>query len=320
MASPHTDRALLALLCCSSWERGSIFAEDPSADESSEDPVLDLSCFTAGCKDDASIVAFDYGDFMDLFSPAEMGLAFHPASQAAAPGTWNQPAVVPGSSVSETKQSNNDLMVPCFDFPAEAPGPAKSANNDWLPSHWVPSSSTAQAMACDSSSAGSLSSDPFAASAGVVPTHIDTSCMASFVPSASYGALPPAAAAAAQALMRQQQAAWAAYPTMTGHSSTLLPLSSSAVRSLAATSVCPASGIPIMPEVRTRSECLERYREKKARRQYNKTIRYQLRKINADNRPRIKGRFVKKDEAEEVRAAANARNARMCANVGVFSL
>ncbi|EFJ40510.1 hypothetical protein VOLCADRAFT_69449, partial [Volvox carteri f. nagariensis] len=39
---------------------------------------------------------------------------------------------------------------------------------------------------------------------------------------------------------------------------------------------------------------LERYREKKARRLYTKKIRYQLRKINADKRPRIKGRFVKK--------------------------
>lgn len=46
--------------------------------------------------------------------------------------------------------------------------------------------------------------------------------------------------------------------------------------------------------VRTRAECLKRYREKKARRLYTKTIRYQLRKINADKRPRIKGRFVKK--------------------------
>mmetsp|Transcript_10290 Transcript_10290/g.22073 ORF Transcript_10290/g.22073 Transcript_10290/m.22073 type:complete len:332 (+) Transcript_10290:199-1194(+) len=48
--------------------------------------------------------------------------------------------------------------------------------------------------------------------------------------------------------------------------------------------------------VRTRSECLERYRFKKARRMYTKKIRYQLRKINADKRPRIKGRFVKKCE------------------------
>ena len=33
-----------------------------------------------------------------------------------------------------------------------------------------------------------------------------------------------------------------------------------------------------------RAECLERYREKKRRRLYSKTIRYEKRKVNADNR------------------------------------
>lgn len=42
-----------------------------------------------------------------------------------------------------------------------------------------------------------------------------------------------------------------------------------------------------------REACLTRYREKKARRSYGKTIRYAMRKVNADRRPRIKGRFVK---------------------------
>ena len=45
-----------------------------------------------------------------------------------------------------------------------------------------------------------------------------------------------------------------------------------------------------------RQECLKRYREKKARRGQTKMVRYQLRKINADRRPRIKGRFIKKGE------------------------
>jgi hypothetical protein len=50
---------------------------------------------------------------------------------------------------------------------------------------------------------------------------------------------------------------------------------------------------------RARAECLERYRAKKARRLYTKKIRYHLRKVNADKRPRIKGRFVKKEELED---------------------
>lgn len=66
-----------------------------------------------------------------------------------------------------------------------------------------------------------------------------------------------------------------------------------------------ATGIRRVPgsvggaEGRTRKQCLQRYREKKARRMYSKKIRYELRKINADRRPRIKGRFVKKEELEE---------------------
>ena len=43
----------------------------------------------------------------------------------------------------------------------------------------------------------------------------------------------------------------------------------------------------------TRLACLERYRQKKARRTYGKHIRYHMRKVNADRRPRVKGRFIK---------------------------
>lgn len=56
--------------------------------------------------------------------------------------------------------------------------------------------------------------------------------------------------------------------------------------------------------VRSRAECLERYREKRARRAYTKKIRYQLRKINADKRPRVKGRFVKKEDLADYYANA----------------
>lgn len=52
--------------------------------------------------------------------------------------------------------------------------------------------------------------------------------------------------------------------------------------------------------VRTRAEALTRYREKRARRTHVKKIRYHLRKVNADKRPRIKGRFVSKEEMEKL--------------------
>ncbi|KAK9845751.1 hypothetical protein WJX81_001381 [Elliptochloris bilobata] len=42
-----------------------------------------------------------------------------------------------------------------------------------------------------------------------------------------------------------------------------------------------------------RAGCLERYREKKRRRLFSNIIRYEKRKVNANNRPRIKGRFVR---------------------------
>jgi hypothetical protein len=60
-----------------------------------------------------------------------------------------------------------------------------------------------------------------------------------------------------------------------------------------------------------RQRSLERYREKKARRGFAKRIRYVARKVNADRRPRVKGRFVKAGEAAaileaEAEAAAGA--------------
>ncbi|CAA7400723.1 unnamed protein product [Spirodela intermedia] len=39
-----------------------------------------------------------------------------------------------------------------------------------------------------------------------------------------------------------------------------------------------------------------RYKEKRRRRLYEKRIRYEVRKLNAEKRPRIKGRFVRRDE------------------------
>ncbi|KAF3508643.1 hypothetical protein F2Q69_00008003 [Brassica cretica] len=39
---------------------------------------------------------------------------------------------------------------------------------------------------------------------------------------------------------------------------------------------------------------VSRYREKKKTRSFTKTIRYEVRKLNAENKPRMKGRFVKR--------------------------
>lgn len=39
---------------------------------------------------------------------------------------------------------------------------------------------------------------------------------------------------------------------------------------------------------------VSRYRQKRRRRLFAKKIRYEVRKLNAEKRPRIKGRFVKR--------------------------
>ncbi|BDA44716.1 probable zinc finger protein CONSTANS-LIKE 8 at C-terminar half [Coccomyxa sp. Obi] len=53
-------------------------------------------------------------------------------------------------------------------------------------------------------------------------------------------------------------------------------------------------------ELSVRHESLERYRDKKRRRMFSnaKTIRYEKRKVNADRRPRVKGRFVKQMDVD----------------------
>jgi len=43
----------------------------------------------------------------------------------------------------------------------------------------------------------------------------------------------------------------------------------------------------------SRLDRLRRWKEKRKNRNFNKTIRYVSRKVCADNRPRIKGKFVK---------------------------
>ncbi len=50
---------------------------------------------------------------------------------------------------------------------------------------------------------------------------------------------------------------------------------------------------PPVAHTSTRAACLARYRQKKAVRSFGKHIRYHMRKVNADKRPRVKGRFIK---------------------------
>lgn len=70
----------------------------------------------------------------------------------------------------------------------------------------------------------------------------------------------------------------------------------------------PRTLLPMDPAVRmqllaARQEKLDRFREKKRNRHFKKTIRYASRKAYAEVRPRIKGRFARKDEVAAMRAA-----------------
>jgi hypothetical protein len=77
-------------------------------------------------------------------------------------------------------------------------------------------------------------------------------------------------------------------------------------RAAHAVAAAAAAAAAAEPFLRTRAEALARYREKRANRTHAKKIRYHLRKVNADKRPRIKGRFVKKGELVEADANAAA--------------
>lgn len=54
----------------------------------------------------------------------------------------------------------------------------------------------------------------------------------------------------------------------------------------------------------TRLARVARYKEKRRTRQFAKTIRYTVRKVNAERRPRVKGRFVKQGDLAAMAAAA----------------
>lgn len=68
-------------------------------------------------------------------------------------------------------------------------------------------------------------------------------------------------------------------------------------------SLRPVDPQTILDRANDRKVRLARYREKKKNRQFKKTIRYASRKAYAEVRPRVKGRFARKDEVEAMRAA-----------------
>ncbi|XP_075515185.1 uncharacterized protein LOC142549864 isoform X3 [Primulina tabacum] len=53
-------------------------------------------------------------------------------------------------------------------------------------------------------------------------------------------------------------------------------------------------GLWTVPEMGQREASVLRYKEKRRNRLFSKKIRYQVRKLNAEKRPRLKGRFVKR--------------------------
>ena len=61
-----------------------------------------------------------------------------------------------------------------------------------------------------------------------------------------------------------------------------------------------------MPQPQTRLERLARWKEKRKHRNFNKVIRYQSRKACADNRPRVKGKFVRIQSVPDLNAMRDA--------------
>ena len=57
-----------------------------------------------------------------------------------------------------------------------------------------------------------------------------------------------------------------------------------------------------------RKSALVRYREKKKNRQFDKKIRYESRKVRADGRIRIRGRFARADELEAMKQEAKQQS------------
>lgn len=98
----------------------------------------------------------------------------------------------------------------------------------------------------------------------------------------------------------------------TMHGTTNLPLTAKNYGSSCSSESGAGQGLQVVPEtvqgnlqgnlwtvvpppglISTRKDCVARYKEKKAKRSFKKNIRYHMRKVNADKRPRVKGRFIK---------------------------
>jgi hypothetical protein len=103
-----------------------------------------------------------------------------------------------------------------------------------------------------------------------------------------------------------------------GSSSMMSPMASGTTTHTGARAAAAAAGSASVRIVRygdaageslSRAERVARYREKRKNRKFEKTIRYASRKAYAEVRPRIKGRFAKKEELEAWREAEAAMKA-----------
>ena len=65
-------------------------------------------------------------------------------------------------------------------------------------------------------------------------------------------------------------------------------------------------GPPVRYTGEARQRVLERFRQKRLRRQYGKKVRYHMRKQNAEKRPRYKGKFIKLTDPMHPRNRAKA--------------
>jgi len=203
-----------------------------------------------------------------------------------------------GFDFSDILTENSDGMVPVLDMPS-SPALAGSA-----------AAAAAAVPNLDSSLFSSIYQDL------QVPSLSDSFPFAApFMPepAAPLPMAPPAAAPKALDVsqismpMYQQQPAAAVVPAPVAAT----PAVVASVMPAASTDVVSSSGRTdsfsmASGDNLTRAERVARYREKRKHRKFEKTIRYASRKAYAEVRPRIKGRFAKKEELQAFRVAQQA--------------